>query len=180
MFGQDEEEQRYGLWVAFGAIFLVIALVIAVAVGKLGQSSSRGAPVAKAAVSAPAMAVVTAPTAVAATVQSGQAVRGPKPASVYFDTGKFDAPIGTGKELEALIAYANSNPNAKLALSGFHDSKGSAVANAELAKNRAKSVREVLKSAGLAEDRMMMEKPTQVDGGTDDRESRRVDVYVKQ
>jgi outer membrane protein OmpA-like peptidoglycan-associated protein len=177
MFGQDEEEQRYGLWVAFGAIFLVIGLVLAIAVGKLGQGGSKAKPVAKAAMPAAASAVTAA---AASTTPAAQAVRGPKPVSLYFDTAKFDAPIGAGKELEALIAYAASNPNAKLALSGFHDSKGNAAANAELAKNRAKSVREVLKAAGLAEDRMMMEKPTQVDGGTDDRESRRVDVYVKQ
>ena len=98
---------------------------------------------------------------------------------MFFDSGKTDAPVGTGKELEGLIAYAKSNVNAKIAISGFHDSKGDVAKNAELAKNRAKSVVETLKAAGLTEDRFMFEKPAQMDGG-DDKQGRRVDVFVKQ
>jgi K(+)-stimulated pyrophosphate-energized sodium pump len=104
---------------------------------------------------------------------------GVKPVSLYFESGKIDAPVGAGKELEALIAYAKSNVNAKIAISGYHDSKGDVAKNAELAKNRAKSVVETLKAAGLTEDRFMFEKPEQMNGG-DDKEGRRVDVFVKQ
>jgi K(+)-stimulated pyrophosphate-energized sodium pump len=139
-------------------------------------------PAAVTAAVAAAPKVEAAPAPVAAPAPSAApdaAVRGPKPVSFYFDSGKADAPVGAGKDMDELIAYAKANPNAKLGISGFHDSKGDPAANAELAKNRAKSVREVLKSAGVTEDRIMMDKPVQMDGGND-KEGRRVDVFVKQ
>jgi cytochrome c oxidase subunit II len=66
-----------------------------------------------------------------------------------------------------------------VAISGFHDKTGSAEANAELAKNRAKSVREVLRASGLAEDRILMDKPQETTGGADDKEARRVEVSIR-
>ena len=157
--------------------------------GKAGAHSA--APVAAVAAAGAAAASVAAPVSAAASAagaaSAASAAAAPvaaalaKPAkvSIYFDSGKNAAPVGTGKDLEALIAYAKSDVNAKIAISGFHDSKGNAVSNAELAKNRAKSVVEVLKAAGLGEDRFMFEKPEQMNGG-DDKEGRRVDVSVKQ
>jgi K(+)-stimulated pyrophosphate-energized sodium pump len=41
-------------------------------------------------------------------------------------------------------------------------------------------VREVLRSAGVPEDRIMMDKPVDTTGSADDKEARRVDVFVKQ
>jgi cytochrome c oxidase subunit 2 len=99
--------------------------------------------------------------------------------SLYFDSGKTDAPVGASKELEALVAYAKGDVNAKIAISGFHDSIGNLASNQTLAKNRAKGVAELLKATGLSEDRFMLEKAEQTVGGTD-KEGRRVDVYVKQ
>jgi cytochrome c oxidase subunit 2 len=53
-------------------------------------------------------------------------------------------------------------------------------ANAELAKHRARNVLELLKTAGIPEDRVMLMKPEQTEGGPDDREARRVEVYAVQ
>jgi K(+)-stimulated pyrophosphate-energized sodium pump len=143
---------------------------VAVAAPKVEAPASVATAVATAAAAATAEAAKPAADAV---------VRGPKPVSFYFDTAKTDVPAGAAKELDDLIKYAQANPNAKIGLSGFHDNKGNAEANAELAKNRAKSVREVLRGAGVLEERIVMDKPVSVNGG-DDKEARRVDVFVKQ
>jgi K(+)-stimulated pyrophosphate-energized sodium pump len=164
--------------VAAGAAGVVAAGTTAVS-GAAGAAADATANAAKGAAAAATGAVSNAATAVAGAATTVATSVGVKPVSLYFDTGKIDAPVGSGKELEALIAYAKSNVNAKIAVSGFHDSKGNLPSNQELAKNRAKSVVEVLKAAGLSDDRFMFEKPEQMVGGSD-KEGRRVDVFVKQ
>ena len=51
--------------------------------------------------------------------------------------------------------------------------------NAELAKQRAMGVRDVLKGLGVADDKMELRKPEQMLGGADDAEARRVDVTLQ-
>jgi K(+)-stimulated pyrophosphate-energized sodium pump len=160
---------------------LIVPLVASFHGGTKPVDKAHGAQtavVAAGAAAAGAAAVAVAAQPAPATQIPAVSV-GVKPVSLYFESGKIDAPVGAGKELEALIAYAKSNVNAKIAISGYHDSKGDVAKNAELAKNRAKSVVETLKAAGLTEDRFMFEKPEQMNGG-DDKEGRRVDVFVKQ
>jgi K(+)-stimulated pyrophosphate-energized sodium pump len=63
---------------------------------------------------------------------------------------------------------------------GFVDGvTGDQAKNEELAKERANAVREALKAAGIAEDRIEMKKPEAVTGGGDNAEARRVEVAVK-
>ena len=50
--------------------------------------------------------------------------------------------------------------------------------NAELAKNRAVAVAEVLKSAGVPEDRLVLQKPALTDAGSG-REARRVEISAQ-
>ena len=47
----------------------------------------------------------------------------------------------------------------KLVISGFHDATGNASQNAELAKKRAVAVRDALKSAGVADEKIELKKP---------------------
>jgi photosynthetic reaction center cytochrome c subunit len=122
--------------------------------------------------SAPAAAAAAAPAAAA--VGTGNI----EPVKLYFDTAKADLPADAGKQLEDLITYAKANADAKLGISGYHDKRGSVAVNAELAKNRAVAVRELLKGAGIAEERIQMQKPVETEGGTDDRQARRVEVYA--
>ena len=82
--------------------------------------------------------------------------------------------------LDALVVYSRADANAKLSISGFHDKTGNAEANIELAKSRAMGVKNALISAGVPEDRIMMQKPTETTGGGDDKEARRVEVAVAQ
>ncbi|TAG78222.1 MAG: OmpA family protein [Betaproteobacteria bacterium] len=126
---------------------------------------------------APAAPAAAAPAAVAPApaVPAGK----PAPAKLYFASGKIDSPPDAAKMLEPVIAYLKANKDAKAAISGFHDSTGSIATNEELAKNRAKAVRELLKGAGIEESRAELKKPEVVQGGADNQEARRVEVSVQ-
>ncbi len=116
-------------------------------------------------------AASAAPAASDGTVQSAAL-----PASVYFETGKSALPADAASAVQAAADYAKAHPDAKLSLSGFTDTTGSAATNAELAKTRAQAVRDALKAAGVAEDRIILKKPETITGGADAREARRVEI----
>jgi len=98
---------------------------------------------------------------------------------IYFDTGKADLPADGAKSIDGIAAQAKANGAAKVAISGFHDATGSVEQNQELAKQRAMKVRDALKAAGVAEDRMELKKPEQTQGSGDEKEARRVEVRVQ-
>jgi outer membrane protein OmpA-like peptidoglycan-associated protein len=51
--------------------------------------------------------------------------------------------------------------------------------NAEIAKQRAFAVRDALVAAGVAESRIELRKPTETEGGPDNREARRVEISLE-
>jgi outer membrane protein OmpA-like peptidoglycan-associated protein len=103
----------------------------------------------------------------------------PPAAKLYFESGKTSLPADADATLSPVIAWLNANSGVKAVLSGYHDSTGNQAYNLELAKNRAKAVREALKTAGIDEARIEMRKPESVDGGADLAEARRVEVSVE-
>jgi outer membrane protein OmpA-like peptidoglycan-associated protein len=103
----------------------------------------------------------------------------PPAAKLYFESGKTSLPSDADATLSPIIAWLNANSSAKAVLSGYHDPTGDQAYNQELAKNRAKSVRDLLKTAGIDEARIEMRKPESVDGGADLSEARRVEVSVE-
>jgi cytochrome c oxidase subunit 2 len=107
---------------------------------------------------------------------SGAAQAASLPASVYFDIGKSTLPADAKDAIAAAADYAKAHPDAKFTLSGYTDASGNANANAELAKRRAQAVRDALKAAGIAQDRIILEKPETITGGTDAKEARRVEI----
>jgi outer membrane protein OmpA-like peptidoglycan-associated protein len=104
----------------------------------------------------------------------------PGAVKLYFDTGKSAVQADAKVLLADIIKYGNASPNSKIQISGFHDKRGGTAANAELAKNRAKAVRDLLQAAGLAADRMILVPPVELVGSADDKEARRVDVSIAQ
>ncbi|MBL8412896.1 MAG: sodium-translocating pyrophosphatase [Propionivibrio sp.] len=100
-------------------------------------------------------------------------------AKVFFATGSADLPADTGATLAVIVGFAKANPNAKLAVSGFHDPSGNQVVNEEISKNRAKAVYNALKDAGIAEERIELKKPEVTTGSGDSAEARRVEVSAK-
>ncbi len=103
----------------------------------------------------------------------------PPAAKVYFDTGKTALPADANQTLTATVEWLKSNSASKAIISGYSDPRGNHDKNAELSKSRAKSVREMLKSAGIDEGRIEMRKPQEVESGGDLAEARRVEVSVE-
>jgi K(+)-stimulated pyrophosphate-energized sodium pump len=97
---------------------------------------------------------------------------------IFFDTGKSDVPDNAKAGLAQLADAAKAKAGSKLVISGFHDASGDPAKNAELAKQRAMSVRDALKTAGVAEERIELKKPEQVNAG-DAAQARRVEVTLQ-
>ena len=101
------------------------------------------------------------------------------PANVYFEVGQ--AVIDpTNRETIDKTAQCIKKDNLKVVLSGYTDRTGDWEANVELAKNRAKAVREALVAAGVPEISIAMSDPKEWTGTTtatgSDREARRVEI----
>ena len=156
----DDEQQndQTGLVAWILGIAVTIAIVVSVVIGTLSALNAGGGT--KAGTAAPA----------AAAAASGAAV-------LYFDTGKADLPADASALLAPLVQAPAGGK--RLVVSGFHDTTGSAQGNEELAKQRAFAVRDALKAAGVAEDRIELSKPQETSGGTEGRESRRVEVSAQ-
>ena len=86
-------------------------------------------------------------------------------------------PPGGSKSIAAIAAAAKASEGA-LAVFGYHDATGSLEQNQELAKKRAFAVRDQLKTAGIAEDKIEMAKPEVTQGGGSDAEARRVEIIL--
>jgi photosynthetic reaction center cytochrome c subunit len=128
-----------------------------------GAAMAREYPELLAAVAAPAAAVAPAP--------AGTLGR------VLFDVGRKDLSAEAVRLIGDTAQALKANPGVKVSLSGFADRTGNADANLELAKQRAFAVRDALKAAGVAEDRIELKKPEFVIGDAS-ADSRRVDINV--
>ena len=99
--------------------------------------------------------------------------------SLYFDVGSAVPSPDAGRKLERLVAHARAYPSVRLTVAGYHDRSGDAAANEELAKQRARAVRDLLVAAGVPEDRVVLRKPFVSTGDGSDREARRVEVATE-
>ncbi|MBM3116503.1 ammonium transporter [Jeongeupia naejangsanensis] len=102
----------------------------------------------------------------------------PVAAKLYFETGKADLPADAATAAQPLVDFAKADGKVVLSIAGFHDASGDAAANAELAKQRALAVKELLVKGGLAEAQISLEKPAVTTGGGDANEARRVEISV--
>lgn len=105
-----------------------------------------------------------------------------KPAlKVFFDSGDATVPAGFSSQTAELVDYLNAHDDAQVTVAGYTDASGSAQLNEDLSKQRAQAVRAALVMAGVAEDRINMEKPQQIsdDEEQDKAASRRVEVTIE-
>jgi outer membrane protein OmpA-like peptidoglycan-associated protein/uncharacterized protein YidB (DUF937 family) len=182
-------------WLPWVVAAAVGAFVLSQCTGKT-EAPKAAAPNVPAAVTpapapaAPAPAVVAAPVAPATpaaqiAIPTGagviaQVINGIPMMKVFFDTGKTDLSGEFAAKSTELVAYLKANAGAKAVVSGFNDPTGNAAANAELSKNRAKAVAAGLKAAGLADDVVVLEKPSDTTGtGGSNAEARRVEVNIR-
>jgi K(+)-stimulated pyrophosphate-energized sodium pump len=158
-------------------IAVTLAITVALATGIMAVTATGPAQAPAPAAAAPAAAPSAASTAAPAAALPAAAA--PTLAKLYFDTGKVDAPPDAAGTLAPVVEAARARAGAKLVVSGFHDASGDPLANAELAKQRAMSVRAALVAAGVDEARIELRKPQQMAGAAEDREARRVEVAVE-
>ncbi len=144
-----------------------------------GAATTAAADAAKAAAAGAATAAASGAAAVLSYLDKApDALAGAPVAKLYFDTGKTDLPADAEATLKPIIDFVKGNAGTKGVISGFHDPTGDKAQNEELAKNRAKMVRERLRAAGFTEDQIVMIKPFQTAGSGDNKEARRVEVSV--
>ena len=128
--------------------------------------------------SASAAGAVSAAVTATAVAPSVAAAANTPSARVLFATGKSELSEKSRARLAKFAAGAKE-AKGKIVISGFHDARGSAAKNAELAKARAKAVSQALQAAGIDAARMEMRKPQELVGSADPQEARRVDVRIE-
>jgi K(+)-stimulated pyrophosphate-energized sodium pump len=127
----------------------------------------------------PVSAVVPhAAVAEARPAMSAPVVGAPPMASIFFASGSSEIPADAAKTLEPLAAIALAHPDAKILVSGFHDPSGDMAINDQISKSRAIAVRDLLKTMGVGETRVWLQKPDITMGSGDPAEARRVDVTI--
>ena len=99
---------------------------------------------------------------------------------MYFDVGSplLQGPQAAG--MAQVIATLQATPGAKVTISGYHSAAGALDQNQELAKQRAFAVRDALTTAGIAADRVVLEKPLSAEANLagEDPAARRAEVTV--
>jgi len=187
----DDEQPGLVLGLVFAIVAFVIALVMGVALHRRDTpawpagTGAAGLPVMAASVPAAPMPAASATTALPA--PSAQAVSDAASITVeygvvkfYFASGKADLAPGAGAALVDVVRAARTGK--KVIIAGFHDPRGNAAANAELARQRALAVRATLKAAGVADSQITLQKPEQIGDGSDpgnDAEARRVEIRLQ-
>jgi cytochrome c oxidase subunit II len=171
---QDREQEGIVGWVIGIAAFIAVAVALWMGLmAAFNGENPRGQNSATAPVTVPAPATEIKTATPALTIPSN--------VSLFFAVNQISPPADAAQKLDALINYGRANPNAKIAVSGFADKTGDPEKNAQLSKERAQAIRNQLISAGMPEDRIMLQKPQSITGDQgNDLEARRVDVYVVQ
>jgi outer membrane protein OmpA-like peptidoglycan-associated protein len=169
-----------GALAVIGAIIIGTGLIGTLIGQRVDNSPIAPDPVPATPITAPAP-VVTAPVIPEGAGLVAEEVAGKPRLSVYFDTAKADVTPDLPNEIGALKTYVDSNPTARLGVSGYNDPRGNPAFNAELSKNRAENVAAALAALGFPADRIDLVKPADT---TDDTttlvNARRVDVYVQE
>ncbi len=192
MFSQDDDSTGVVMGVVFGVIALVISLIIGITIYQ--KNKAVKAQTATAAVAAPAATNMPAAGAAAAAgatqAKSDAAMDAAARAAAgaaavvvengvvkfFFASGKSELPEGGPQALVDIIAAAKTGK--KAVVSGYVDSTGSAAQNKELAKLRAFAVRDLLKASGVAEDKIELKKPEDIQAGAG-AAARRVEVTLQ-
>jgi K(+)-stimulated pyrophosphate-energized sodium pump len=144
---------------------LIVPLVMQIHGGKMAAHAGDAAP------AAPAASTAAAPAADTASVKVENGV-----VKFYFASGKAELAAGGTEALSEVIKAVMAGK--KAVISGYHDASGDPAKNAELAKQRALAVRDLLKASGIAEDKVDLKKPEQTTADGPAAEARRVEVTL--
>ena len=155
-----------------------------------GMPAGHETAVAEAAAAAEAAAVAAATAAAnaeapgmssAAEVQAAAASDAgtSRMAKIYFASGSAALPADAKATIERVLMTLKGSDEAKATISGYHDMSGDPAKNAELSKERAQAVQKALVDAGIAEDRIDLQKPQATGEGGSADEARRVEITVQ-
>jgi outer membrane protein OmpA-like peptidoglycan-associated protein len=166
MFDDLDDGARVGVWTTLA----LIALLLFGLIGGLALRQMK-----------PAAAVAEAP--VSATPAGDDAVldiplAGDLTGTVYFMVGKADLGADSQAELASVKQAVEAAAARKIVLSGFHDASGDPAKNADLAKQRAKAVRDALTAAGVDASRILLRKPESTTGEGPAEQARRVEIRL--
>jgi len=173
---QQDDDGQHGLvlWLVFGLVALVIALVLGVSVYQRSKPSVMPKTAVAAAAVSPVLpandvsdAAQNAMDAASVMVENGVV-------KFYFASGKSDLASGANDALTVVVQGAKAGK--KLVISGYHDATGGAAQNAELAKLRAFAVRDALKASGVTDDKIELKKPEALKATGSNADARRVEV----
>jgi outer membrane protein OmpA-like peptidoglycan-associated protein len=174
------DDDQLGL--VLGIVFAVVAALIGLLIGMaaIHRVDRVAEPLPQVSLSTPA-APVPAP---AASGPDPQAVADAASITVeygvvklYFASGKTALAAGAAAALSDVVTGARGGK--KVVISGFHDSRGNAAANADMARRRAMAVRDALLAAGVPASQITLEKPAQSAGTGSDEEARRVEISLQ-
>lgn len=168
-----------GLWVLW--VLLPLAVLVLGGAGLfMVISAPKAAPVAPVVAAAALLAAPAVPAAPQGDAVVAAERDGVPMLQVFFALGSAMVAESFGSEGAAMLAFAQANPDQQLIVSGYNDPSGDAAANAELSKNRAQAVAAALVAAGVAEDRVVLEKPPETsDEDVSLEQARRVDVVMR-
>lgn len=163
MSNQDEEKKA-GLVVVFGVVAAVVAGVIWLAASGTFKHKAPPAPVAAAAVVEDVLVDLTP--------------QGPALSVVYFAVGEAVLQADAEQALNDAVKALAADSGKRVLLSGYHDASGDPAKNAELAKERAKSVRAALVMRGVPQAQVLLRKPEQTLANGPAEEARRVEIRL--
>ena len=99
-------------------------------------------------------------------------------AKVNFELGKAEVPADSADSINKVAEFVKADAAAKVQLSGFTDASGDPKSNAALAKSRAMAVAAALKTAGVPDDKIVMQKPDDAKTGGNPEDARRVEMTL--
>jgi outer membrane protein OmpA-like peptidoglycan-associated protein len=176
MSSQSDEGTGIALGAGVGVIVLVLGLVFGVVMHK-HNASKKAVATAKAAVPAAAPAPAAAAPAAAPLGDAASVMVDNGVVKFYFAPAKAELAQDGAKALTDILAAAKSGK--KIGISGFVDPSGDPQKNAELAKERAFAVKELLTSSGVPDGQIVMVRPNDIKAGaTSAAEGRRVEVFL--
>ncbi len=168
MVSQDDDSTGLVMGVLMGVIALVISLVIGISIYQKNKTvKAQAAPLATSATADAGAAIAAGAASVV--VENGVV-------KFYFESGKFALAQGGPGALTDIVAGVQGGK--KAIVSGYVDSTGNAEQNKEIAKQRAFAVRDLLKASGVADDKIELVKPQDIQAGTGPQ-ARRVEVTLQ-